>query len=474
MISSPPVTDPGADVASPVAVVRGAWLAVQQLALDAAAAPAGTADAADTAAPAVYAWPAAGTADAAADTTDRGLGSVSDAGLIDMLGDLRRLRAAVAAVEAHVQVAFDTSVRGAALAAGASRADAGKGIAEQVALARGVSPWRAANDLALAKGLVRELPRTLALLTGAAIGEQAAQNVARETVCLMAEDRAVVDEKLAGRLGGMSPTRAAATARAEAAKVDAESVVRRIRMAEADRCVTLRPAPDAMVYLSALLPVKDGVAAYAALSQHADTLKAAGDERSRGAIMADELLHRLTGYASPELIPGEVQLVMPAGTLLPPQSAEPGDAEARPTGGECGWIGEHPIPAVIARDIALASGAEEAARWIRRLFTDPISGEITAVDATRRRFTGATRRAIVARDRDCRGCGAPIRHLDHIQPHATGGPTTIANGQVNRPGFSGGRVLPAAAAVGGCSDGSTAARPRGVSGSRSRSGAGSR
>uniref|UniRef100_UPI001885DA40 HNH endonuclease n=1 Tax=Cumulibacter manganitolerans TaxID=1884992 RepID=UPI001885DA40 len=60
---------------------------------------------------------------------------------------------------------------------------------------------------------------------------------------------------------------------------------------------------------------------------------------------------------------------------------------------------------------------------------DPISGEITNADATRRRFTGATRRAIMARDRDCRGCGAPIRHLDHIQPHAAGGPTTIANGQ---------------------------------------------
>ena len=199
MISSPPVTAPGAD-APAVAVVRGAWLAVQQLAADAAG--------------------------------PRGLAGVSDSGLIDMLGDLRRLRAAVAAAEAHVQVAFDTSVRGAALAAGATRADAGKGIAEQVALARGVSPWRAANDLALAKGLVRELPHTLGLLTAGAVSEHAALNVARETVCLMPEDRAVVDEKLAGRLGGASPKRAAASARAEAAKVDPESVVRRIRMVD--------------------------------------------------------------------------------------------------------------------------------------------------------------------------------------------------------------------------------------------------
>jgi hypothetical protein len=44
--------------------------------------------------------------------------------------------------------------------------------------------------------------------------------------------------------------------------------------------------------------------------------------------------------------------------------------------------------------------------------------------------------------------------------------------RLNRPGFSGGRVLPAAGAVGGCCDGSSPVRPRPGSGSRSRSAAG--
>jgi hypothetical protein len=44
-----------------------------------------------------------------------------------------------------------------------------------------------------------------------------------------------------------------------------------------------------MAYLTALVPVAQGVAAYAALTRHADTLKSSGDERSKGAIMADEL-----------------------------------------------------------------------------------------------------------------------------------------------------------------------------------------
>lgn len=348
------------------------------------------------------------------------LAPIEDARLVDMLADLSRLRSAVAAIEAQVQVAFDASQRAEAVARGVAKRDAGKGVADQIALARGVSPYRAANDLALARGLITELPATLAKLIDGSAGEQAAINVARETVCLMPEDRAIVDERVAARIAGMSPKRAAAHTRAEAAKVDAESVVRRIRQAHQDRRVSVRPAPDAMVYLSALLPVSEGVAAYAALSKHAGTLQSTGDDRSRGAIMADELVARLTGQSIADSTPVEVQLVMPITALFGGQGSQGGEA--------CGWIGEHPIPAEIAREIALIDG-DDAQRWVRRLFTDPISGDITAVDSTRRRFTGAMRRAIVARDRSCRSCDAPIRHLDHVTAYADGGATTMLNGQ---------------------------------------------
>ena len=57
-----------------------------------------------------------------------------------------------------------------------------------------------------------------------------------------------------------------AAAREHAYRLDAESYVERRRRAEADRRVTLRPAPDVMSQLSALLPVKAGVAVYAALT----------------------------------------------------------------------------------------------------------------------------------------------------------------------------------------------------------------
>ena len=241
MISSPDLDAVGS--LPPVDAVRAAWRTVHDLA-------------------------------AAADNGSDVLRSAGDAGLIDVLIEIRRLRSAIGSLEAHAQATFDSSVRDEALARGVPKKDAGKGIAEQVALARGVSPHRAANDITLAKGLTTELPRTLALLTGGALSEHAALNVARETVCLMTEDRALVDERLAEKVAGASPRRASNLARAEAARVDPESVTARIRMAEKDRNVTLRPAPDAMVYLSGLLPVKDGVAAYAALLKRADDIKA--------------------------------------------------------------------------------------------------------------------------------------------------------------------------------------------------------
>ena len=49
-----------------------------------------------------------------------------------------------------------------------------------------------------------------------------------------------------------------------------------------------------MTYLTALLPVAQGIAAWAALSKFADCAKATGDPRGRGQLMADHLVVSLT------------------------------------------------------------------------------------------------------------------------------------------------------------------------------------
>jgi hypothetical protein len=67
---------------------------------------------------------------------------------------------------------------------------------------------------------------------------------------------------------------------------------------------------------------------------------------------------------------------------------------------------------------------------LRRLYTHPCSGELIGMDSRARLFPPGHRRYIQARDDTCRTpyCDAPIRHLDHIIPHHTGGATTTDNG----------------------------------------------
>jgi hypothetical protein len=88
--------------------------------------------------------------------------------------------------------------------------------------------------------------------------------------------------------------------------------------------------------------------------------------------------------------------------------------------------GMGPLPAPLARDLIDQS---RGVKHVRRLRTTP-GGHLCGIDA-RRRFTGALADLIEARDQTCRVpfCGAPIRHLDHVQRHADSGPTALTNGR---------------------------------------------
>jgi hypothetical protein len=69
--------------------------------------------------------------------------------------------------------------------------------------------------------------------------------------------------------------------------------------------------------------------------------------------------------------------------------------------------------------------------FVRRLYTDPDTGQLVAMESTRRVFAGNLRRMLVLRDGACRTpwCGAPIRHGDHVTDFADGGPTSLPNAQ---------------------------------------------
>lgn len=391
-----------------------------------------------------------------------------DEARIELLGALEALKSAAAAAQARVSVDFAASQEAAQHQAGVLPDKVGCGIGAQVALARGESPVRGSRHLGLAKALVGEMPHTLAALASGRVSEWGATLVVQATACLSVVDRGRVDERLAPRFGSLSDRALGGTARSLAYELDPAGFVHRGRAAAADRRVSVRPAPEQMAYLSGLVPMAEGVGAYAGLDKEAKRLKAAGDPRTLHQIRADLFLKRVCGSdTATEGVGVEVQVVITDAALFAGASTP-----AR-------LVGYGPIPAQSGRDLAChgttrplpvpdgpgasfgltaaigsitdteasdagvhcgdAAGGEEgesapvqrARAWVRRLFTDPRDDSVAHRDPRRRLFTGALRELVIARDQSCRTpfCDAPVRHADHVVPFALGGPTTAANGE---------------------------------------------
>lgn len=345
--------------------------------------------------------------------------SADQSALIERIAELERIKSAAAAGQARAAAALDAARREAEAAAGVPAAQRGRGVASEVALARRDAPVRGSRHLGFAKALVHEMPHTLAALESGTLSEWRATLIVRESACLDVEDRRTLDAELcadAAHLNGMGDARVAAAAKAIAYRLDPHAVVDRAAKAENERTVTIRPAPDTMTYLTALLPVAQGVSVYAALRREADTRC---DGRSRGQVMADALVERVTGRDPTVPIPVAVNLVLSDETLLGGANA-PADI--------CGY---GPIPAAVARAMVSGAVADRRSRaTLRRLYAQPRAGALVAMESRARLFPRGLTAFIELRDQRCRTpyCDAPIRHRDHARPWAEAGPTAAHNG----------------------------------------------
>jgi hypothetical protein len=218
-----------------------------------------------------------------------------------------------------------------------------------------------------------------------------------------------VDEQLCADpevVEGLSPLQLVGRLHRAAAELDPASVAERRRRAEADRHTSLRPAPDVMTWLGALLPVKDGVAVHATLDRDARRAKADGDPG---------LADTVTGSTVPVL----VNLIVRDSVLL-------GDEDG------IGWVEGHgSVPGDLIRSWVADNLDAGLDSWVRRLYERPATGDLVAMDSRAELFQGRLAEFLRLRDRTCRtvGCDAPIRHADHIEPRVRGGPTTADNGQ---------------------------------------------
>ena len=349
------------------------------------------------------------------ETTD----SWDESALVEGIATLEKFKAAAAARQARLAVALDTARRADEAAAGLPAARRGRGVAAEVALARRDSPARGGRHLGFARALVNEMPHTLAALETGALSEWRATIAVRESACLDVEDRRRLDAQLCSdvsRLDGMGDAALAAAARAIAYRLDPHAVVDRAARAQDDRTVTIRPAPDTMTYLTALLPVAQGVSIYAALKREADVCC---DGRSRGQVMADTLVERVTGRPADQPVPVSVNVVISDQALVGVEDATAVIA------------GYGSVPSALARNLIADAVADQRSHaTLRRLYATPATGALVALESRARVFPKGLADFIGLRDQRCRTpyCDAPIRHRDHAKPHRKGGTTSAVNG----------------------------------------------
>ncbi|WP_181780407.1 DUF222 domain-containing protein [Pseudonocardia pini] len=205
-----------------------------------------------------------------------------------------------------------------------------------------------------------------------------------------------VDRRLAAHdLPSLGPRRIADLARTIVVEVAPEKFAERARAARRDRHVTIGPAGDGMAVLRAYLPAEQGIACYAALRKAVTEHWVSPEPvtRTRGQVMADTLVERLTGAAVAAPVVGvEVQVLVPIEALVSADGPLPVELP-----------GFGPVPA------ELLVGPGRTA-W-RRLITE--DGVVIGADSRRRTFTGVLADVVRSRDRG--------RWTD-------GGRTTPANG----------------------------------------------
>ena len=342
-----------------------------------------------------------------------------EAELIGRIAELERLKSAAAAGQARAAAALDERRRAGEAAQGVPAAKRGRGLASEVALARRDSPSRGNRHLGFAKALVHEMPHTLAALECGALSEWRATLIVRESACLSVADRRALDTEMCAdvsSLDGKGDSRITAAAKEIACQLDVQAVVDRAAKAEADRTVSIRPAPDTMTYVTALLPVKQGVSVYAALKRAADTTF---DDRSRGQVMADTLVERVTGRPADTPEPVAVNLVMSDQTLLGGDNT-PALVD-----------GYGPIPAEVARQ--LVHGAATDAR------SKAHCGGCTAIPSPEPWWRWSRGRVASPRVWRCSSDSAtePVEHRIAMRrfgivimpcPRSRGGPTHALNG----------------------------------------------
>ncbi|WP_285637855.1 HNH endonuclease signature motif containing protein [Microbacterium arabinogalactanolyticum] len=251
-----------------------------------------------------------------------------------------------------------------------------------------------------------------------------------------ADARAGYAQRMVAFAEGESPNRTRVVAERLAEQCQPRSLQERHADAREQRSAWVKDHPDAMAEFGLYGPAVLVHAAFERLTGMGEEVKkrtapeAGGegpdaDPRTLGQVRADLALDLLltgapVGHDAPDgmlaAVTGHVAVTVPVLTLM----GAGDEAGSAPT---AELTGRSPIDPATARMLAGAVSGWD------RVLTDPISGELLAVD--RYRPSEHLKRHLRARDGRCRfpGCGTPARDadLDHTLDAAHGGPTEDGN-----------------------------------------------
>jgi hypothetical protein len=349
---------------------------------------------------------------------------------IDLLAELEALKNTATAAQARLAVAVEEATKALEAEHGIRAERRGRAVPNQVGAAMQQSPHAGSAFLGTARVWLTGMPHTFHALRTGALSQWRATLLVRETSHLTAKHRAQIDEQICGpanlpALAGTGTRRLVARIKELAGQLDVHACVKRNAKAVGERCVSVRPAPDLMVYLTALVPMAQGVQAYAQLKKHAQAAKATGDERGTGQIMADTLIERVTSRqpGAADAVPVTINLLVSDQSLLADGDQSGVVVEGMPAGAGV-------VPAPVVRHLA-AQGIDAGAAWLRAIYVDP-NGRLLATTSKARFHPPGLADLLRAREQGICAtswCDAQVRHIDHITPHAEGGATSLDNGQ---------------------------------------------
>lgn len=329
--------------------------------------------------------------------------------------------------------------------AGADPALEVRSIAAELACAVAMSDRTIEQHMSDAVVLRDRFPRAYGALRSGTLSRAHAQVIADEGIRLIDDDvRAVYELTALDRRDGLTTARLRAVARAIAEQLIPTTIDERHAEVREERRVTVREAADGMAELWALLPAPLAYGLHDRLTQMARIVKrgasseasegepdaaSPGDDRTLDQIRADVLCDvLLTGHATAvdaardgidavDAIRANVQITVPVMSLIG------GSCDGGAGVGGGARLRGAPIDLDTARRLVGA-----ASMW-ERVLTDPVTGDVVAVD---RRFpTEPQRRFLRARDEHCRfpGCRVPVTRCDadHTIEFQHGGATEVGN-----------------------------------------------